>query len=74
MEDLSILDKSLLNSIVTFEPASYSTVPGSGPGQNAWFKAQRCTCDTYKGGFQKVRRPATVRVSITDRRLVSMRF
>ena len=63
MEDLSDLDKSLLNSVVTFEPASYTTVAGSGPGQNAWFKAQCCSCETYKNGFQKVRRPATIRVS-----------
>lgn len=51
------------NMIVTFPPGSYIMVPGVEVGRNAWFKAQKCTCNTYRHGFLRVRRPATIRVS-----------
>ena len=53
------------NMVVTFPPGSYIVVPGVEVGRNAWFKAQKCTCNTYRHGFLRVRRPATIRVSAT---------
>lgn len=49
--------------IVTFQPYSYYTVLDAEVGQHKWFRAQACTCASYKYGFDKVRRPATIRVS-----------
>jgi hypothetical protein len=49
--------------IVTFNPGSYIKVQDAEVGQHAWFRMQRCTCETYRLGFERVRRPATIRVS-----------
>jgi len=61
--DLSLLMSLDQSDIVTFHPHSYVVVNGAQVGQNNWFRAQACTCESYRGGFDRVRRPATIRVS-----------
>lgn len=61
--DLSLLMTLDQDYIVTFQPHSYHIVLDAEVGQHNWFRAQACTCSSYKHGFDKVRRPATIRVS-----------
>lgn len=63
INDLSLLMLMDQASIVTFQPHSYYLVHDAEVGQNNWFRAQACTCTTYGSGFDKARRPATIRVS-----------
>lgn len=63
INDLSLLMSMDQSYIVTFQPNSYYIVHNAEVGQHNWFRAQTCTCLSYKYGFDKVRRPATIRVS-----------
>lgn len=49
--DLSLLISMDQSNIVTFPPHSYTVVQDAEVGQHNWFRAQACTCETYKGGF-----------------------